>query len=111
MAPDTVTAGGSIGARITALRDRWHTKNHPFYTEFLQGKFGLEPLGRQMAQHYQHVNRVMPSQGIAYYRAPPEARRAVIENLAEEDIRPYETHLSSRSEAPQNFVIRKTIRY
>jgi pyrroloquinoline quinone (PQQ) biosynthesis protein C len=81
----TSKIGRAAAVGIVALRERWHTKNHPFYTDFHQGKFGLEPLGRQMAQHYQHVNRVMPSLGIAYYRAPPEARRAVIENLAEEE--------------------------
>ena len=71
--------------RIVAIREAWHTKNHPFYVEFSQGKFGLKPVGRLMAQHYQHVSRVMPSLGVAYYRAPPEGRRFVLENLAEEE--------------------------
>lgn len=71
--------------KIVALRERWHTKNHPFYLDFYNGKFGLEPMGALMAQHYQHVNRVMPSLGIVYYKAPPEARHFILENLAEEE--------------------------
>ena len=38
--------GRAAAVGIVALRERWHTKNHPFYTDFHQGKFGLEPLGR-----------------------------------------------------------------
>jgi len=77
--------GRAAAEEVVALREKWHTKNHRFYMEFHQGKIGLEPLARQMAQHYQHVSRVMPSLGIAYYRAPPEARKVVLANLAEEE--------------------------
>lgn len=76
--------GKEAAKRIVDIREKWHTKNHPFYVEFAQGKFGLEPVGRLMAQHYQHVARVMPSLGLAYYRAPEEGRSFILENLAEE---------------------------
>ena len=82
-------ASTDIGARtaqdIVALREVWHTKDHPFFVEFSQGKFGLEPLGRLMAQHYQHVIRALPSFGHIYAKAPPEGRRFILENLAEEE--------------------------
>jgi pyrroloquinoline quinone (PQQ) biosynthesis protein C len=76
--------GQEAADRIVEVRERWHTKNHPFYVEFSEGKFGLEPVGRLMAQHYQHVFRVMPTLGLAYYRAPEEGRGFILENLAEE---------------------------
>lgn len=77
--------GQEAADQIVAIREKWHTKNHPFYLDFHQGKFGLEPMGRLMAQHYQHVLRVIPSFGIAYFKAPPEGRRFILENLAEEE--------------------------
>ena len=77
--------GQETAEQIVALREKWHTKDHPFYVEFHQGKFGLEPMGKLMAQHYQHVTRALPSFGIAYYKAPPEGRRFMLENLAEEE--------------------------
>jgi pyrroloquinoline quinone (PQQ) biosynthesis protein C len=83
MAPNPF--GKATAEAIVALRERWHTKNHPFYLDFWQGKIGLEPMGRLMAQHYQHVARVLPSLGFAYSKAPPAARRFVLENMAEEE--------------------------
>ncbi len=77
--------GKETAQRIIALREAWHTKNHPFYLEFAKGKIGLEPMGLLMAQHYQHVARALPSLGIAYSKAPPKARRFLLENLAEEE--------------------------
>lgn len=71
--------------RVVALREQWHTKEHPFYVDFFNGKFGLEPLGALMAQHYQHVKRVQPSLGVAYYKAPWDSRRFILENLCEEE--------------------------
>lgn len=86
MAPSQPNDYGRRAAReIVALRNTWHTKDHPFFIGFHQGAFGLRPLGLLMAQHFQHVKRVLPSFGIAYYKAPPEARRFLLENLAEEE--------------------------
>lgn len=76
--------GQETADKIVEVRERWHTKNHPFFVEFSDGKFGLEPVGRMMAQHYQHVWRVMPTLGLAYYRAPEEGRGFILDNLAEE---------------------------
>jgi len=77
--------GRETADRIVAIREAWHTKNHPFYVEFFENKFGLAPVGALMAQHFQHVTRVLPSMGVAYYKAPPEGRRFMLENLAEEE--------------------------
>jgi pyrroloquinoline quinone (PQQ) biosynthesis protein C len=77
--------GRETADRIVAIRETWHTKNHPFYVDFFEGKFGLGPVGALMAQHYQHVTRVLPSLGVAYYKAPAEGRRFMLENLAEEE--------------------------
>ncbi len=77
--------GKEAAEGVIALREAWHTKDHPFYMDFFHGKIGLEPMARLMAQHYQHVRRVLPSLGILYYKGPPEAREFVLENLAEEE--------------------------
>ena len=78
--------GTETADKVVALRERWHTKNHPFFIDFAAGKIGVAPVAAMMAQHYQHVKRVLPSQGIAYYRAAEgEARRFILHNLAEEE--------------------------
>ena len=81
----TTDIGRKTMREIVALRDRWHTKNHPFFTEFANGKFGLEPLAAMMAQHYAHTQRALPSLGILFSKAPAEGRRFVLETLAEEE--------------------------
>jgi len=78
--------GKDTAQKVVAIREQWHTKNHPFFLDFAVGKFGLGPVAAMMAQHYQHVRRVLPVQGIAYFRAAEgEARRFILENLAEEE--------------------------
>lgn len=77
--------GIEAAAGVVAIRDAWHTKDHPFYLDFLRGRIGIGPMGKLMAQHYQHVKRALPSFGIIYYKAPPAAREFVLENLAEEE--------------------------
>ncbi len=71
-------------SRIKAIRDRWHTKRHPFFTEFGKGRLPLRAMGLYMAQHYQFVQHALPSFGLLLAKAPADVRRAVIENLAEE---------------------------
>lgn len=75
---------GSIGEAIVALRDKWHTKNHPFFQKMTDGSLDLRPLGVYMANHYHFVARAMGSMGLLYYRAPYEVRESLVENLAEE---------------------------
>jgi len=82
---DTNPIGEATASDILALRDTWHTKDHPFFIEFHEGKIGLDALGALMVQHYQHVDRVMPSLGIAIYKATGGARKFMIETLAEEE--------------------------
>jgi pyrroloquinoline quinone (PQQ) biosynthesis protein C len=77
--------GRDTADKIVAVREKWHTKNHPFFVDFWKGKFGLKPVGQMMAQHYQHVLRVLPSQGYVVAKAPPDGRRFALENLAEEE--------------------------
>ncbi len=77
--------GREAAQGVVALRETWHTKDHPFYLDFFHGRIGLGPMARLMAQHYQHVRRVLPGLGLLYYRSPPEARGFVLENLAEEE--------------------------
>ena len=70
---------------VVAIRERWHTKNHPFFRAFADGTLELKSMGRYMAQHYKFVQVAVPVQGTLYTRAPPDVRKAVVENLAEEE--------------------------
>jgi pyrroloquinoline quinone (PQQ) biosynthesis protein C len=84
--PDTVSAP-SIAERIVAVRERWHTKQHPFFRAFGDGKLPLTALGRYQALHFQFVSRALPAFGILYARSYhlEEVRKSIAENLAEEE--------------------------
>ncbi|MBT5049184.1 MAG: hypothetical protein HOM58_11845 [Rhodospirillaceae bacterium] len=81
----TNSIGQAAADEIIALRERWHTKDHPFFVEFSEGKIGLRELGALMAQHYHHVERALPALGLAIYKSTGTARSFLIENLAEEE--------------------------
>jgi pyrroloquinoline quinone (PQQ) biosynthesis protein C len=78
----------SVTDEIVAIRDRWHTKNHPFFRAFGEGKLPLRSMGRYLALHYQFVARALPSQAVLYSRIFMEhedVRKAIAENIAEEE--------------------------
>jgi pyrroloquinoline quinone (PQQ) biosynthesis protein C len=77
-------ASSAIVKKIVAIRDKWHTKNHPFFQEMARGKLPLRALGLYMAQHYRFVELVLPAFGHLMARAPEDVRYSLIENLAEE---------------------------
>jgi pyrroloquinoline quinone (PQQ) biosynthesis protein C len=83
---DTLSSS-SITDRIIAVRERWHTKQHPFFGAFGEGKLPLRALGRYLALHYHFVSRALPAFGILYARCYhlEEVRKAIAENLAEEE--------------------------
>ena len=76
-----------ITEQILAVRDRWHTKKHPFFRAFSDGKLTLKALGRYQALHYHYVRRALPSFGLFYARAYhlDDVRKMLAENLAEEE--------------------------
>lgn len=71
--------------QVVAIREKWHTKRHPFFQEMAAGRLPLRAIGVFMAQHYQFVTLVLPSFGVLYSRAPLDVRKVVVENLAEEE--------------------------
>ncbi len=75
----------SIANNIIAIRDKWHTKNHPFFQKMLDGSLDLYPLGVYMASHYKFVELALPSFGFLLWKGPQDVKHAVIENLAEEE--------------------------
>src|SRR5882762_7565111 len=76
-----------ITERILAIRDRWHTKRHPFFLAFGEGKLPLKALGRYQALHYHFVSRALASFGLLYARGYhfEEVRKMIAENIAEEE--------------------------
>ncbi len=75
----------NIGDRVIAVRDKWHTKNHPFFQKMLDGSLDLYALGILMAAHYKFVELALPSFGFLLWKGPQDVKHAVIENLAEEE--------------------------
>src|SRR2546428_11031511 len=71
---------------ILAIRERWHTKRHPFFGALGEGKLPLRVLGIYMALHWQFVQRALASFGILFTRTVSQAdvRKMSVENLAEE---------------------------
>src|SRR5439155_22115685 len=80
-----VTAG--IVDDIRAIRERWHTKNHPFFGALAEGKLPLRVLGVYLALHYQFVQRALASFGILLTRnfAHEDVRKMLVETLGEEE--------------------------
>ncbi len=71
MAPDGSQPGdGSIALRINAIRDQWHTKNHPFFQAMTDGSLDLRALGIYMANHFQFVSLALPAFGLSIIARP-----------------------------------------
>ena len=73
--------------QILAIRDRWHTKRHPFFRAFSQGELPLKALGRYQALHFHFVAFALRSFGLFYTRFYhlEDVRKMMAENLAEEE--------------------------
>src|SRR5438128_261089 len=77
----------AITDRIVAVRERWHTKHHPFFRAFGEGKLPLRALGQYLALHYHFVSYALRSFGLFYTRFYhlEDVRKMMAENLAEEE--------------------------
>jgi pyrroloquinoline quinone (PQQ) biosynthesis protein C len=62
---------GFVRARI-APRNRYHTKQHPFFERWVAGGLTKLQMGRYMAQHSQLVREILRPFGVAYAKAPRE---------------------------------------
>lgn len=76
-----------ITDEIIAIRDRWHTKRHPFFLTFSEGKLPLKALGHYQALHFHFVRFAVRSFGLFYARTYDleDVRKMTAENLAEEE--------------------------
>jgi pyrroloquinoline-quinone synthase len=72
---------------IVAIRERWHTKRHPFFQAFAEGKLPLRAMGVYKAMHWHFVQRALASFGLVFarYYACEDVRKTIVENLAEEE--------------------------
>ena len=84
MSPEGIAAG-SIIDDVVAIRNCWHTKHHPMFTELAAGTLDLRVLGVYMAQHAKFVKVAYEAFGMMIVRAPKDVQKMVIENLAEEE--------------------------
>lgn len=81
-------AAGAIGDRILAIRERWHTKRHPFFAkELASGRLPLKALGKYQALHFHFVKRALAAFGLLYARGYEyeDVRKMIAENIAEEE--------------------------
>ena len=76
-----------ITNQILAIRNRWHTKRHPFFRAFGEGELPLKALGHYQALHYHFVSYALRSLGVFYTRfyELEDVRKMMAENLAEEE--------------------------
>jgi pyrroloquinoline quinone (PQQ) biosynthesis protein C len=72
---------------VLAIRERWHTKQHPFFQALAEGKLPFRLLGTYLALHGRFVSYALPSFGVLYGRAyqHEDIRKAIAENISEEE--------------------------
>jgi pyrroloquinoline quinone (PQQ) biosynthesis protein C len=72
---------------VLAIRERWHTRKHPFFGAFGEGKLPLKAMGVYMALHYKFVEFALAGFGVIYARAMrhDDIRKGMAENIAEEE--------------------------
>ena len=70
MAPDGTRLGdGSIGDEIVAIRDRWHTKKHPFFLAMTEQELGnTEDAQNWLAKADQHAEQELANDEAAWNR-------------------------------------------
>ena len=87
MATTTEPRTSGVIDAVLAIRERWHTKNHPFFRAFAEGKLPLRALGIYKAMHWKFVQHGLASFGILYARTIllDDVRKAIAENISEEE--------------------------
>ena len=91
------TTSGDVVARITAIRDKWHFKQHPLSQRLAEGKLDLRVLAIYMAQHAKYVRYGLQAFGHLYARGPSDVRKMLAENMAEEPTNGLEREAPMRS--------------
>ena len=84
----TTTVNSRVIDDILAIRERWHTKNHPFFQAFGEGKLPLRAMGVYKAMHWHFVQRAIASFGILFartYAGHEDVRKMIAENISEEE--------------------------
>lgn len=71
--------------QIVAIRDRWHTKNHPLFRDLAAGTLDIRVLAKYWALHAKYVQIGLQAFGHLYARAPADIRKMIVENIAEEE--------------------------
>ena len=73
---------------VLAIRERWHTKKHPFFQAFAEGKLPIRAMGVYKAMHWHFVQRAIASFGVLFartYAGYEDVRKMIVENIAEEE--------------------------
>ncbi len=76
---------------VVAIRERWHTKKHPFFQAFAEGTLPLRAMGVYKAMHWHFVQRAIASFGVLFartYAGHEDVSRMIAENISEEGQQP-----------------------
>jgi thiaminase len=71
----SVVEKSDIAARITAIRDKWHFKQHPLSQALARGELDLRVLAVYMAQHAKYVRYGLQAFGHLYARGASDVRK------------------------------------
>jgi pyrroloquinoline quinone (PQQ) biosynthesis protein C len=88
MVTSRLTESSRVIDKVLAIRERWHTKKHPFFLAFGEGRLPLRAMGVYKAMHWQFVQRAIASFGIFYARTfagYDDVRKMIAENISEEE--------------------------
>ena len=74
----------SLKDELVAVRDHYHTKNHPFFDLWAQGKLTKPQMGYYLIQHSRMTRDGLRAYAMCYVKAPRDVQDHILSNLAEE---------------------------
>ena len=74
----------SLKAELIAIRDHYHTRNHPFFDLWEEAKLTKAQMGYYLIQHTRMTRDGLRAYGMSFVKAPRDVQDHILSNLAEE---------------------------
>lgn len=74
----------SLEAELVAIREHYHTRNHPFFDLWSEGRLTKAQMGYYLVQHARMTRDGLRAYGLCYVKAPRDVQDHILSNLAEE---------------------------